>query len=83
VKGSKVALIHQLAAEILCEELPWVQARFWQFMESMVLRLYRNVPVITVSQSTKEDLVKVGLPEENLHVITDGGWTTNSTSRER
>jgi glycosyltransferase involved in cell wall biosynthesis len=72
VKEPKVAFIHQLAAEILYDELPWVQAKFWQFMEPRVLRLYGNVPVITVSQSTKEDLVKVGLPEENLHVITEG-----------
>jgi len=72
VKEPKVAFIHQLAAEILYEELHWLQAKFWNFMEPRVLRLYEDVPVVTISQSTKEDLIRIGLPEENIHVITEG-----------
>jgi len=72
VKEQKVALIHQLAADILCEELPRIQAAFWGFMESRVLRLYRNIPLVTVSQSTKKDLVKIALHKGNIHVITQG-----------
>lgn len=72
VKEPKVAFIHQLAADILYEELPWLQAELWHFMEPRALRLYRDVPIVTVSKSTKQDLVRVGLPEENIHIITEG-----------
>jgi len=72
VKKPKIAFIHQLAANVLFEELPWVQAKFWSLMEPRVLRMYRNVPIVT-SESTKDDLVKIiGMPEDNIHVINYG-----------
>jgi len=70
-KKPKVALIHQLAANVLFEELPWIQAKFWNIMEPKVLRMYRNVPFIT-SDSTKDDLVRIGIPEDNVHTINYG-----------
>lgn len=72
VKEPKLAFVHQLAAEILFEELPWFQAKFWSFMEPRVLRLYRNLPIITVSQSTKESLIQIGIPESNIYEISEG-----------
>ncbi|NIM46476.1 MAG: glycosyltransferase, partial [Nitrososphaeria archaeon] len=39
VKEPKVAFIHQMAADILYEELPRVQAELWHFVEPRVLRL--------------------------------------------
>jgi glycosyltransferase involved in cell wall biosynthesis len=72
VKEPKLAFIHQLAGEILFEELPWFQAGFWSFMEPRVLRLYRNLPIITVSQSTKESLIQIGIPGSNIYEISEG-----------
>lgn len=66
-----VAFVHQLAANVLFEELPWTQAKFWYFMEPRVLRLYENTPIIT-SQSTKEDLLRIGIAERNIHVVNYG-----------
>lgn len=72
VKEPKLAFIHQLAAEILFEELPLVQAKFWAFMEPWVLRLYKDTSIITVSESTKEDLIRIGIPPSNIYKITEG-----------
>ena len=66
-----VALIHQLAADVLFEELPWIQAKFWSLMEPRVLNLYKGLPIIT-SESTKVDLVRIGLPESSIHTINYG-----------
>jgi len=71
VKEPKVAFIHQLAAEVLFEELPFVQAKFWSVLEPRILRMYRNIPIVT-SQSTKKDLVRIGIPESRIHVTNYG-----------
>jgi glycosyltransferase involved in cell wall biosynthesis len=55
----------------LFEELPWIQAKFWSLMEPRVLRMYRGIPIIT-SESTKHDLVRIGLPESSIHTINYG-----------
>jgi glycosyltransferase involved in cell wall biosynthesis len=70
-KEPVVAFIHQLGANLLFEELPYPQAKSWALMEPLVLRLYKDRQIIT-SQSTKEDLLKIGLPERNIHVINYG-----------
>jgi glycosyltransferase involved in cell wall biosynthesis len=67
----KVALIHQLAADVLFEELPYTPAKFWSIMEPIVLRMYRNGPFIT-SESTRDDLVGLGIPRRNIHTINYG-----------
>jgi len=70
-KEPKVALIHQLAADVLFEELPWIQAKFWSLMEPRVLSLYKGLPIIS-SESTKDDLARIGLPRSNIHTINYG-----------
>jgi glycosyltransferase involved in cell wall biosynthesis len=67
----KVAMIHQLAADVLFEELPFIPAKFWSSVEPRVLRMYRNIPIVT-SESTKRDLIKIGISERNIHTINYG-----------
>jgi glycosyltransferase involved in cell wall biosynthesis/O-antigen/teichoic acid export membrane protein len=66
-----VAVIHQLAADVLDAELPRPLAAFGRRIEPTVLRLYREAPVVTVSASTRRDLVRIGL--RNVTVIPQGG----------
>jgi glycosyltransferase involved in cell wall biosynthesis len=70
-KKPSVAIIHQLGQNLLFEELPWVQAKFWSSLEPRLLRLYKNMPIIT-SASTKKDLLRIGFPEESMHIINYG-----------
>jgi glycosyltransferase involved in cell wall biosynthesis/O-antigen/teichoic acid export membrane protein len=65
-----VALIHQLADDVLDAELPRPLATFGRWLEPRALRLYRDVPVVTVSDSTKADLHRLGL--DRVSVIPDG-----------
>jgi len=79
----KVAMIHQLAADVLFEELPWIQAEFWSIMEPVVLKMYRNIPIVT-SESTKDDLVNMGIPKNNIHTISYGvNWDLYKPSGEK
>ncbi|MGH9894170.1 MAG: glycosyltransferase, partial [bacterium] len=65
-----VALIHQLAADVWNAEMPGPIARIGRRMEPTLLRLYEDMPVTTVSDSTREDLVGLGL--KNVTVIPNG-----------
>jgi glycosyltransferase involved in cell wall biosynthesis len=71
VREPHVAFIHQLASNVLFEELPVAEAELSSFLEPHVLSLYRNTPIFT-SHSTKEDLLKLGIPEENLFEVNYG-----------
>lgn len=66
-----IILIHQLYDEF------WV-AFFgifgypFKIIEKILLRFYRNKPAITVSNSTKEDLIDFGFRADNITIIFNG-----------
>jgi glycosyltransferase involved in cell wall biosynthesis/O-antigen/teichoic acid export membrane protein len=58
-----IALFYQLAVDVWDAELPKPLAWFGRRIERGLLRLYRHVPVAAISDSTREDLVQVGLTD--------------------
>lgn len=68
----RVLFIHQLTREIWRINLPppvsWVGA----WTETSRLRLYRQNDALTVSQSTADDLVAVGIPESHITILPEG-----------
>jgi glycosyltransferase involved in cell wall biosynthesis/O-antigen/teichoic acid export membrane protein len=65
-----VGLIHQLAEDVWDAEVPRPVAPAGRWLERRMLGLYRDVPMFTVSQSTKRDLEEIGL--RHVHVIPQG-----------
>jgi glycosyltransferase involved in cell wall biosynthesis len=65
-----VALIHQLAEDVLDSEFPRPVAALGRWLEPRTLRLYRDLPVVTVSESTRRDLERIGL--HDVSVVPDG-----------
>ena len=66
-----VALIHQVAREVWRYETPWpisVVGRY--LLEPRWLRAYRDVPVVTVSESSRESLAEYGL--RRVTVVPEG-----------
>lgn len=72
VKKPKVAIMHHLVKDIFFMELPWYTAVLGYTAETMIRLIYRDTRFIAVSESTKEDLVKSGIPKENVSVIYNG-----------
>ena len=57
-----VAIIHQLAREVWRYEMPWPVAVVGRYLlEPAWLRVYRDVPVITMCESGRESLAEYGL----------------------
>ena len=66
-----VGLIHQLAADVWDAEMPRPVAAVGRWLEPRVLSLYRGVPMIAGSESTRRDLEALGI--RNVHVFIQGG----------
>lgn len=68
-----VALVHHVHREQWQLIYPDVRGAFGWFVESrLVPRLYRGVPVVTVSESSKADLVDLGFAPSSVSVIRNG-----------
>lgn len=66
-----VGIIHQVAREVWRYETPWPVALVGRYvLEPAWLRTYRDVPVVTVSESSRESLVRYGL--RRVTVVPEG-----------
>lgn len=78
VRIKKLGFIHETAKEVWRlnswrAPLNLLPAIFGTFLEPFIFRLlYINVPFMTVSDSTKEDLVEWGIPQKQITVIFNG-----------
>ena len=70
VKEKKFSLVHQLCREVWFYEKALPVAIVGYLLEPIWLRLYRNVPAIAVSNSTKQDLKDRGF--KSVSVISEG-----------
>ncbi|HEX7158326.1 MAG TPA: glycosyltransferase family 4 protein [Edaphobacter sp.] len=66
-----IMFIHQLAREVWWYESPFPINAIGYLAEPFYLRLYQKVPVVTVSQSTKDDLSKLGF-QGHITIIPEG-----------
>ena len=71
VEEPVVALIHQLAREFWFYETPFpISWLGYYWLEDRWLKAYTDVPTITVSDSTRTDLLELGF--EDVSVVTEG-----------
>ena len=71
-----VAVIHQVAREVWHYETPWpISVIGRRLLEPAWLRAYRNVPVVTVSESSRQSLAEYGL--RRVTVVPEG-WVPPS-----
>ncbi len=69
----KVLIMHHVHKNVFFRELPFPIFFLPYIAEQYVMPLvYRNIPIIAVSASTKEETQKLGLLERNIHIIHNG-----------
>ena len=66
-----VTLVHQLAVDVWRSHLPRPAAAVARWIEPHFYRPYRKVPVVAVSESTRGDLLRLGV--RDVTVIPQGG----------
>lgn len=69
-----VVIVHHVHGKTLFEELPFPLNLLSFFVELFGLKFYAlfNIRVVTVSESTKRELVSLGFREESVSVIPNG-----------
>ncbi len=72
VKEPNIIFAHMLCRKIWFDELPLPLSAIGYIAEPIYLRLLSNKPVITVSESTKQDLQRVGFKPSNIRIISEG-----------
>jgi len=75
VRVAKFLLIHHVhqSALIYSGHLKFPLTEIAMFLERRVMPLvYRNEQIITVSESSKKDIAKIGMAEENITIINPG-----------
>jgi glycosyltransferase involved in cell wall biosynthesis len=69
----KLALVHHVHSEVFFRELPWHLAHLANFLERTVMpRLYRHTPFVTVSSSSRRALIRIGVPAEHISIAHNG-----------
>lgn len=72
VRVSKLAFIHEVAGDIWHYMFPFPINKVGKTLEPLFYFLYRWTKFMTVSPSTKHELVNLGIPEKNIDVILNG-----------
>lgn len=77
VKSKKLAFIHEVAAEVWGKNeykglLNIFTAKLGPPIEPLIYKLYGNVDFLTVSNSTKDDLIKFGIKKQRINIIENG-----------
>jgi glycosyltransferase involved in cell wall biosynthesis len=69
LRKPRVAMLHHVHRELFLEEYPRTGEMLFRLLERYPLRLlYRRTPFLTISHSAREDLVREGIPRENVTV---------------
>jgi len=77
VKAEKrIFFIHQLTREIWDYHMRFPFSKVSKILETPMLRLNRNDLTITVSESTKRDLLDVGFDEKKVSIMPEGASFT-------
>ena len=77
VKVKKMAFIHEVTKEVwklnhLPQPFNLIPAIFGPILEPLFFKLYKNIPFMTVSASTKKELEELGIKNFNINVINNG-----------
>jgi glycosyltransferase involved in cell wall biosynthesis len=72
VREPVVVLVHHLFGRTAFQQVAWPIAAATFAAESLVPRVYRGLPTVAVSPSTRDELVAGGMRAADVHVIPNG-----------
>jgi glycosyltransferase involved in cell wall biosynthesis len=72
IRERRIALIHHLFGKTIYTETNPIAATYVYYSEKLISKHYKKIPIIAVSESSKNEIVKMGIPEENVKVVYNG-----------
>lgn len=67
-----LGIVHHLFGKAIYQEVDPVSASYVYLAESLVPRYYRAVPMMVVSESTRDDLVSRGMNRDLIRIVHNG-----------
>lgn len=71
-RDKRIFFIHQMTREIWKRQLKEPFGTVGMIMENTMTRIYKKCKTLTVSDSTKEDLVTLGFEDKNIVILPEG-----------
>lgn len=71
-KKKIIALINEVAGKVWYLNLPYFFANLGYYVEPLFFKIYKDIQFITASNSTKEELLSLGILEKNINIISHG-----------
>ncbi len=68
LRKPRVAMVHHVHRELFLGEYPRTGLLLYWILERLPLLLYRRTPFLTISNSARDELVRDGIPRENITV---------------
>jgi len=72
VKEKNIMFVHQLCREIWFYEMFFPLSLIGYLLEPVYLWLLKDRQVVTVSESSKKDMIKFGFKKENIKIVSEG-----------
>jgi len=69
VKEPLIGIIHHLFGSSIIIESSIPVALYVTLAEKLIPKIYRNIPMAVVSNSTKQELIEKGFPEQNIDLV--------------
>lgn len=72
IKEKKIAIMHHLFGKVIFMETNPVFGSYVYFSEKLIPKFYHDIPIVAVSYSTRDDLIRRGIPGNHIEVIYNG-----------
>lgn len=72
IRKPLIGIIHHIHGKTLFKELSFLKACYVYLSEKLIPFIYKKIPFITVSKSTKKELAQMNIPKENIRIIPNG-----------
>ena len=71
-EARKIAIVHHLTGRIVFKEIPWPAAVISYLFERAIPSIYRNVRFVTVSESSRKEMMNLGISPNKIHIVYNG-----------
>ena len=69
VRKPIVGIVHHLFGESIFLETGWIPAQYVYWSEKIIPRIYRNKRLVAVSDSTRQELLQLGMRNKNIDIV--------------
>jgi len=72
IREKRIAILHHLFGKAIYTETNPLFASYVYFSEKLIPKFYKTVPIIAISESSRNKIVEMGIPRKNVEIIYNG-----------